>query len=393
MITEDEARNKIVEAIQPLPSRKVALADALGSFSAREVLGTIPLPGFDNSAMDGYAISAKDLSKGKRLRVIAEQPAGVDKELSVKPGEAVRIFTGAPVPTGAAAVVMQEDVHREGDFLVLSLDSQEGEFIRRRGCDLAEGQEIVKAGQKITPAVAGLLASQGLVEIEVAGAVRAALISTGDEVVPPGSERRAGQIFESNSMLLAGLLRQLDVATMSIAHSPDDRETLRRAVVAAAGNDVLLITGGVSVGERDFVQEVLRSLGARIEIWRVAIKPGKPFLFGQLDRCFVFGLPGNPVSTFVTFLKLVRPAILKLMGANATAAALPQIRCELAEDVCNDGDRPHYLRGRYEAGRFTSLGRQESHALFGLSRCNALLRLEAGESVEGGSSVLVETWE
>ncbi len=168
---------------------------------------------------------------------------------------------------------------------------------------------------------------------------------------------------------------------------------LSKEIVAAASGDVLIITGGVSVGERDFVQEVLRDAGAEIDIWRVAIKPGKPFLFGRLNNCFVFGLPGNPVSAFVTFLMLVRPAILKLMGASAEACELAKIRCELSEEVLNDGDRVHYFRGRHEAGRFSLVGRQESHALFGLSRCNGLLRLEAGGRASAGSAVDIAIWE
>jgi len=393
MITESKALAEILARVSPLSPRRATLAECVGGFSTKAYTATVPLPAFDNSAMDGYAISSADLEKGKRLRVVAEQPAGLDKNLNVQPGETVRIFTGAPLPTGTAAVVMQEEVERNGEFVVLSAQPQNGEFIRRRGCDLTEGQEILARGQRITPVVAGLLASQGFAEVEVGGCVQAALISTGDEVIPPGASCGAGQIFESNSTLLAGMLKQLSANVISVAHSPDNPAKLRREIDSAAANDVLIITGGVSVGERDFVQEVLRAAGAEIDIWRVAIKPGKPFLFGRLKNCFVFGLPGNPVSAFVTFLMLFRPAILKLMGASGGAFGLAKIRCELSEDVLNDGDRVHYFRGRHEAGRFSLVGRQESHALFGLSRCNGLLRLEANGHLKAGSAVDIETWE
>ncbi len=393
MISEADALAAILKRVNPLPSRSLPLSGSIGLFAAKSLSASAPLPAFDNSAMDGYAISRPDLEKGKRLRVIAEQPAGLDRSLKVRAGETVRVFTGAPVPSGTAAIVMQEEVERSGEFAALLAQPEDGEFIRRRGCDLAEGQEIVAKGQRITPIIAGLLASQGFAEVEVGSPARVSLISTGDEVVPAGTSRAPGQIFESNSVLLRGMLQQLGAKVVSAVHSPDDPEKLRKEIDAAASSDVLILTGGVSVGERDFVQEVLRSVGGEIDIWRVAIKPGKPFLSGRLKDCFVFGLPGNPVSAFVTFLMLVRPAILKLMGASPRALGLSQIRCELSEDLFNDGDRAHYFRGRHDAGRFSLIGRQESHALFGLSRCNGLLRLEPGGRLHAGSAVEIETWE
>jgi molybdopterin molybdotransferase len=393
MISEADALAAILKRVNPLPSRCLPLSESIGLFAGKSLSASAPLPAFDNSAMDGYAISRADLEKGKRLRVTAEQPAGLDRNLEVRTGETVRVFTGAPIPSGTVAIVMQEEVERSGELAVLLAQPEDGEFIRRRGCDLAEGQEIVAKGQRVTPIIAGLLASQGFVEVEVGSPARVALISTGDEVVPAGTPRAAGQIFESNSVLLRGMLKQLGAEVVSAVHSPDDPEKLRKEVEAAASSDVLILTGGVSVGERDFVQEVLRSAGGEIDIWRVAIKPGKPFLSGRLKDRFVFGLPGNPVSAFVTFLMLVRPAILKLMGASPRALGLSRIRCELLEDVLNEGDRAHYFRGRHDASRFSLIGRQESHALFGLSRCNGLLRVEPGGRLSAGSAVEIETWE
>ena len=219
----------------------------------------------------------------------------------------------------------------------------------------------------------------------------AAIISTGDELVRAGEEIKPGQIYESNSVLLQALLQRCNAAVKSVRHCKDNAESLRKTLEEAIKYSVLIISGGVSVGEHDLVQPTLRSLDAKIDIWRVAIKPGKPFLFGRAGDCAVFGLPGNPVSAFVTFLCFVRPAILKMMGA--TNLDLPKVPAKLIVDLRNDGDRPHYVRGRFEKGTFAPVGRQESHALFGLSQSNALLRLEVGEARTGGESVDVQTFD
>ena len=391
MISEEEARNRILEAVGPRPERTVILSDALGCFSARNVVAGLPLPAFDNSAMDGYAVVASSIRGGARLRVMGEQPAGVDRQLRISPGEAARIFTGAPIPGGADAVVMQEDTTREGDEIVVNVDVDAGEFIRRRGCDLAEGQKILGRGERIRPTTIALLASQGFAEATVGGQVNAAIVSTGDEVVTPGSKLDQGQIYDSNSILLQALVQHCGASVKSAEHCPDQRERLIQAIQRGMKSHILVITGGVSVGEHDLVQAALGTLGAKIDIWRVAIKPGKPFLFGEAGGCAVFGLPGNPVSAFVTFLQFVRPAILKMMGANDLD--LPKRSASLTADLANEGDRPHYVRGRIENGTFVPVGRQESHALFGLSQSNALLRIAVGESLKAGGIVDVQTWD
>ena len=393
MISEADAFQSIIGQVEPVAQISSALAECVGRYAAKTYRATLALPTFDNSAMDGYAITAADGRKGSRLKVTGEQPAGEDRGLKVTPGAAIRIFTGAPIPAGAEAVVMQEDVSVEGEEIVVNADSEPGEFIRRRGCDLAPGQEILAHGQKITPVLAALLASQGIAEVHTGGVARVALISTGDEVVKPGTERKEGQIFESNSTLLSGLLSGMGATIQSNVQCADDPARLTDAITAAAKADALIITGGVSVGERDFVQKALRSAGGEISLWRVAIKPGKPFLFGKVGRCSVFGLPGNPVSAFVTFLKLVRPALLKMMGANEEELRPRRVVARLATDLENRGDRAHYFRGRYDSGAFSLVGRQESHALFGLSRCNALLRVEAGGRVAANSMMEIEMWE
>jgi molybdopterin molybdotransferase len=391
MISEEEARNRISQAVDPRPERVVLLSDALGCFSAREVVARLPLPTFDNSAMDGYAVVASSSRKGVRLQVIGEQPAGVDRQLRISPGQAVRIFTGAPIPAGADAVVMQEDATREGDEVLVNVDVDAGEFIRRRGCDLAERQKILGRGECIRPATVALLASQGFADVTIGGEVNAAIVSTGDEIVLPGRKLDQGQIYDSNSTLIHALLRHCGASVISAEHCPDQRERLIEAIQRGMKSHILVITGGVSVGEHDLVQATLRSLGARIDIWRVAIKPGKPFLFGEAGGCAVFGLPGNPVSAFVTFLQFVRPAILKMMGANNLD--LPKTQARLAVDLANNGDRTHYLRGRIDNGTFVPIGRQESHALFGLSQSNALLRIAEAESLKAGAIVDVQTWD
>jgi molybdopterin molybdotransferase len=390
MISETDARGKILEAVGSLPPRKMSILQALDRFAAEDYFARFPLPMFDNSAMDGYAVIASDCKPGKGLRVIGEQPAGVDRKLRVSNGEAIRIFTGAPTPAGANAIVMQEDVARNGDEVVINADVDVDEFVRKRGCDLGEGQKILGKGDRIVATRLALLASQGFADILVGGEVRAAIISTGDELAKAGEKLQPGQIYDSNSILLQSLVERSG-AIPSTQHCGDDATSLRNAFEAAAKNEITIVSGGVSVGEHDLVQSTLRELGAKIDIWRVAIKPGKPFLFGQLGTCFVFGLPGNPVSAFVTFLQFVRPAILKMMGASDLE--LPRIPARLTVDLTNDGDRAHYFRGKLENGNFAPIGRQESHALFGLSQSNALLRVDTGKSFKAGEIVDVQVWE
>jgi len=233
-----------------------------------------------------------------------------------------------------------------------------------------------------------LLASQGFAELKIGGEVSAAVVSTGDELVTPGDKLQSGQIYESNSVLLQALLRKSGARVELVKQCGDDLKSLDQVLQSAVRHTVSVVTGGVSVGKHDLVQLVLRSLGAKVDISRVAIKPGKPFLFGRIGDRFVFGLPGNPVSAFVTFLQFVRPAILKMMGA--TDLDLPKVPAKLIVDVRNEGDRPHYIRGKLENGNFAPVGRQESHALFGLSQSNALLRVGPDESAKAGTIVDIQ---
>ena len=249
MISEDEARTQILQAVRTLPSRAVALSQALDCFAAQDYFAWLPLPAFDNSAMDGYAVVASSCKKGGLLRVIGEQPAGPDRKLRVTNGEAIRIFTGAPVPQGADAIVMQEDVTCHGTDIGVNVEVEPGEFVRRCGCDLAEGQMILARGERIRALTVALLASQGFTNVIVGGQATAAVISTGDELVESGQELQPGQIYDSNSVLLSALLLRCGVSRTAVEHCRDDRESLGGAIKRGMKNHVLIISGGVSVGE------------------------------------------------------------------------------------------------------------------------------------------------
>ncbi|MBA3651252.1 MAG: molybdopterin molybdotransferase MoeA [Chthoniobacterales bacterium] len=393
MTSEAEALAAVLAKVSPLPGRKLPLLDSLGRFAGCDLLATRALPPFDNSDMDGYAVQAASGAKEARLRVIGEQPAGADRGLTTGAGEAIRIFTGAPLPAGTDAIVMQEDVRREGDWITVECGVEPGEFIRHRGADLAEGQKILARGEPVGAQTMALLAAQGMAEIEVGGAPRAAIISTGDELVPVGSTPRPGQLFESNALMLRALALGAGAEVPLVEHCPDNLARMTELFRRGIENDALIVSGGVSVGDHDLVKPALRAVGAEIDLWRVSIKPGKPFLFGRAGRCALFGLPGNPVSAFVTFLKFVRPALRKMSGAGEENIGLRRIPARLAAEVANDGERPHYLRGRLQGGVFTVSGLQESHALFGLSRANALLRVASGEKFAAGAIVEVESWD
>jgi molybdopterin molybdotransferase len=388
MTNEEDALATILGRVAPLPVEKAKLLDSLGRFAGRDLYACRPLPAFDNSAMDGYAVQAEGCRAGARLRVVGEQAAGADRGLRIGAGEALRIFTGAPIPVGADAVVMQEDVIREGETITVRCDVEPGEFVRREGADLSVGQKIIGRGEPLTPQGLALLASQGLAEVEVGRRPQVAIVSTGDELAEPGSDPQPGQIFESNALMLEALVLRAGAIVRQVEHCPDDLERMKEIFRRALENDALVVSGGVSVGEHDLVKPALRALGAEIDLWRVAIKPGKPFLFGRAGPCSIFGLPGNPVSAFVTFLRFVRPAFLKISGANDENFHLREVPARVGAEIVNEGERPHYIRGRLEGNLFTPTGRQESHALFGLSRANALVRVAPATRVPNGAAVM-----
>jgi molybdopterin molybdotransferase len=393
MTSEEDALAAVLARVSALPSGKASLINSLGRFATQDAFASRPLPAFDNSAMDGYAVQAASCRAGAKLRVVGEQPAGADCRLTIGKGEAIRIFTGAPLPAGADAIIMQEDVTREGATVVAQSGVEPGEFVRRKGCDLTTGQKILARGERLTAQILALLASQGITEIEAGGVPRVAIVATGDELAPPGKRPLPGQIFESNSLMLHALALGAGAEVTMIEHAPDELERMTEIFSRGSQGDALIVSGGVSVGDHDLVKPALKALGAEIDLWRVALKPGKPFLFGRIGSCPIFGLPGNPVSAFVTFLKFVRPALRKMMGAAARDLGLRGVSARLAGEVGNDAERPHYLRGQLRDGVFRSIGRQESHALFGLSRANALLRVKPGETLPDGAPVTVEVWD
>ena len=396
MIEEAQARSLILEAVRQAGSEQVPIDAALGRYAAREMLARVAIPGFDNSAMDGYAVRAAEAATGASLRVVGEQPAGRDIGLVLGEGEAIRIFTGAPMPAGADAVVMQEDVERAGEIAQILDGVEPGEFVRRRGRDLCEGQRILADGDRLSAQGIGLLASQGIAEVAVGKLPRVGGLTTGDELVPAGGELGEGEIFNSNGVMLASMVRRLMPGALEVNgyHAADEMAALRSVLDRAmAENDVLVIAGGVSVGDRDLVKPALEAAGVETGFWRVRMKPGKPFMFGTGSGGgkLVFGLPGNPVSAFVTFEVLVAPALRKWMGAGEGEWMPQAVRAELGEAVSNSGDRPHYLRGTIDSltGRFLPLGMQQSHALSGLARADGLLRVEDGASLEKGAVVAV----
>ena len=393
MIEESEARSRILAGVPESCAEVLPLAESLGRYAAGEMLAEVALPGFDNSAMDGYAVLAAEATAGASLQLAGEQPAGKDLGLVLGGGEAIRIFTGAPMPKGANAVVMQEDVDRDGDLVVIREASEVGEFVRFRGSDLCEGQRIIAKRDRISAQRIGLLASQGIGELSVGKLPSVGILTTGDELKVSGSELSAGEIFNSNGPMLAAMVRRIHPAIRVTAYHGADEEVALREVVgrALAECDVLVVAGGVSVGDRDLVKPVLESCGVEMDFWKVKLKPGKPFVFGRGDRTLVFGLPGNPVSAFVTFEVFVAPALRRWMGAREDEVLPVASEVELGAAVANRGDRPHYVRGTFEAatGKFFPIGMQQSHALNGLAQADGLLRMEAEESLEAGAVVRV----
>lgn len=398
MMTEEEALGRVLTTAGIGPVVTVPLVEAVGRWAAVPVVATVALPGFDNSAMDGYAVHAEDCGQTHRwLSVVGERPAGrapgAGEELMVSPGRVVRVFTGALLPAGTAAVVMQEDVQEGGAAGTVRLvePAVAGEFIRRRGADVGVGQKLVAAGDRLTPGRIGLLASQGLETVAVGARPRVRVLSTGDEVVAPGRPLPdAAALYNSNGPMLTAMACQAG-AVAEAGHAGDDLDALTTVLAAALEiSDVVVLAGGVSVGRHDYVRPALARLGWRPDVWRVAMKPGKPFLFAARGAQSVFGLPGNPVSAAVTFQVLVAPALRRWQRAAAADWPVPVVPAVLAEALTNTGDRPHYVRGVLEpGGMFRAAGLQESHALFSLSRADALLRVPPETRWEAGRAVRV----
>ncbi|SDT46747.1 molybdopterin molybdotransferase MoeA [Bradyrhizobium canariense] len=319
MMSVDEAVGIVatrVTAVQDVET--VSLAQADGRILANDISAPLPLPPFTNSAVDGYAVSSRDLPQAeeKTFPVMGRVQAGASASEAIKPGHAVRIFTGAPMPQGADTVFMQEDVRVEDDGkVVLPAGLRSGANVRLTGEDIAAGTPALSAGRRLRPQDVALAAAFGLANIEVIRRIRVAVFSTGNELVSPGGRRAAAQLFDSNRFMLIAMLARLGCEISDLGILRDDRASLARALKAAAGaHDLILTTGGVSTGEEDHVKASVESVG-KLVLWRMAIKPGRPVAMGIIAGTPFIGLPGNPVASFVTFVHVVRPTILALSGA------------------------------------------------------------------------------
>jgi molybdopterin molybdotransferase len=396
MTDEASALAAILAALPPPVPESVPVASCASRFSLVDLHASLPLPGFDNSVMDGYALHTDDcLRPGITLTVSGEQPAGPDLGLSVSPGHAIRIFTGAPLPRNTAAVIMQEDVSasHDGRSITINDPASPGEFIRRTGADLCKGQLIASKGQLLSSAHAGVLASQGLASITCGRQPSVAIICNGSELAEPGTPLPApGTLYNSNGPMLAALVAASRTASSIVSSlAGDDAVSLTNTIRSHLdSSDALIIAGGMSVGDHDLAKPTLAALGIPASFWRVRIKPGKPFLFGITPSGIpVFGLPGNPVSAYVTASLFVLPALRRLAGAAQPEA--PKFHATAAHQLHNPGDRPHWLRGSFNpsSGKFSAAGLQESHALASLARANALVRLEPNSSLAPGDPLAV----
>ncbi|MCZ6640552.1 MAG: molybdopterin molybdotransferase MoeA [Gammaproteobacteria bacterium] len=342
-----EAREKILNSLKRLSgSESVAVARACNRVAMQPARALVSLPPFPCSAMDGYAIRFDDLegSPPYVMKLIGQSLAGHPYDGESAPGECIRIFTGAPMPTGLDCVVIQENCSTDGAEVHLLENVSAGANVRPMGHDILKGDPVVETGKIITAFDVGWLAACGITHVQVVRKLRVALFSTGDELADPGAKLDYGQIYESNRFTLTQLLAGIPLEIDDLGILPDDPELIETAMLQAANScDVLLTSGGVSVGDADFVKEVLQKIG-HLEIWRLNLKPGKPLAFGRINDALFFGLPGNPVSTIVTFLLMVKPALLALSGV-ASSEPL-SFTATLREPIKHKPGREEYQRGR-----------------------------------------------
>jgi len=387
-----------VLTVLPSPQTEVVpLSHAYQRVLAESVRAPSDLPHFDNSAMDGYAVRAADVQNARpdapvRLQIKARIPAGKSFSGALAAGECARLFTGSQMPRGADAVVMQEDTRVaavDAMEVLIGNPAKAGENVRRQGEDVRKGATLLETGAAITPGAIGLLAATGIKELKVGRQPRVALLATGSELLEPGCALQPGQIYESNRPMLAPLVANAGGVPVSFPITADDPAATRSVLGQAFVDcDLVLTSGGVSVGEMDFVRSAFAALGGELQFWKVAVRPGKPFVFGRLGGKFLFGLPGNPVSAFVTFLLLVRPALQRWQGARAPG--LPFHPGILGEAISNPSDRRHFMRVRVsEEGKVLSAGHQASHALRSLSAAEGLLDVPPQTNLPEGAAVRV----
>lgn len=376
MITPEEAQARILGLGAPVDIESVAIAEAAGRWAARDIVASRTQPARDLSAMDGYAMRFADLPGP--WRVIGESAAGKPFWGEISRGDAVRIFTGAAVPPGADTIIIQEEVARDGDRLSQSGEGppRTGAHIRRAGSDFVQGDSLLSAGARLSPAALALAVMGGHGQVAVHRRIRVALLSTGDELVLPGVDAGDDRLPNSNAPMLAALLTGLPVDLVDLGIVPDERTALATALAQGSDCDILVTSGGASVGDHDLVRPVLLDLGATLDFWKVAMRPGKPLMAGRLGQTIVLGLPGNPVSAFVTATLFLLPLIRHLAGASDPLPRRIAARCTQALPAV--GARTDFVRARWEGNEMAPLPSTDSGVLSSLARADALIVRPAG---------------
>jgi molybdopterin molybdotransferase len=345
MISVEEALARVLAAFQPLAAETVSVADALGRVLAENAVARVTQPPADVSAMDGYALRAADAaSVPVTLRQVGAAPAGGAYEGRLQPGETVRIFTGGPLPAGADSIVIQEDTKAEGERVTILEAARPGRHIRKAGLDFRAGEVGIAAPRRLGPRDIGLAAAMNLPWLKVRRRPRIAILATGDEVVMPGDPLGANQIVSSNALALAAAVTAWGGEPVNLGIAPDKREALQALAAGARGADILVTTGGASVGEHDLVQPALVERGLAVDFWKIAMRPGKPLIFGRLGDSALLGLPGNPVSSMICALLFLKPAIDRLLGLPTDAA--PTHHARLGAPLGKNDQRQDYLRAR-----------------------------------------------
>lgn len=396
-LAPDVALGKILNSIEPLQeTQQLPIRDCIDRILAEDVKSTMDVPTHTNSAMDGYAVRGEDLPREgiKELKVIGTIFAGDPLAEAIVEGTCARIMTGGVIPEGSDTVVIQEHTERDGDIISVGTDTKTGDNVRQAGEDIRKGEVILNKGTRITPADIGLIASLGIGEINVIRKPKVSFFSTGDELQSIGEKLEQGHVYDSNRYTLHGMLSRIGVDIVDMGVIRDDKEALENAFTeAASGSDAVITSGGVSVGEADYIKEILGKLG-QVDFWKVAIKPGRPLSFGQLNNALFFGLPGNPVSVMVTFYQFVQPAIYKLMGSQHIEPVTTTAIC--SSTLKKRAGRVEYQRGVLETGHdgnlhVTKTGAQGSGILSSMSQANCFIILPMeSEGVEPGAVVNVQ---
>ncbi len=398
MVSVDEALEKILSFIKPLGAEKVSILDALGRVIAEDLYASRDIPPLDNSAMDGYAVRWEDVKNTSkdlpvRLEVIEDLPAGFISKKRLQKGQAIRIMTGAPIPKGADHVVPVEDTKREDQWVYIFHGVSKEKNIRKAGEDVKKGDLILSKGDLIRPPEVGMIASIGRSFVSVYQRPLVAILCTGEELVDVDGPLDDSKIVSSNSYTLSAQVKDCGAIPIPLGIAKDEKGDIEEKLRQGLRADVLISSAGVSVGDYDFVKEALKDLGMEMVFWRVAMKPGRPMTFGRIGEKPVFGLPGNPVSSMVSFEQFVRPSLLKMMGHKRIFR--PVIEAILKEDIKEKRGRRHFIRGiiTFENGSYfvTTTGPQGSGILKSMVKANGLIVIpEDREWVKAGEKVNVQ---